>query len=554
MHLRSSTSALALLLAATTGCEAPATPAAAEAALSTPATAAYSRHHRDLDVRHVLLISIDGLHERDLSRFIAEHPGSALAALAQHGKQYTNAWVNRLDGSATNPSDSFPGLLALTTGGSSRTHGGWYDVSHTRDLYAPASSCAGAVGTDVAYDESIERDLTHLWGNAEDDTPTHRSTVVRSRINPSLLPEAKRHHGCEPVYPHQFIRANTIFEVAHAAGLHTAWSDKHLAYELVNGPSGEGVDDFFAPEINSDPSKSLIPTAAPGGAFTDHTSWTEVYDDYKVQAILNEIDGRWSDDGLPGAIDTDGHPGTPAIFGMNFQALSVAQKSSAKDGGYADADATPNAQIADALAHTDASIGKMVAALEARHLLGKTLIIVTAKHGQSPIDKNLYHPVDGDAVAALVDAAAPVAGHIEDDVALYWLKAGDTAAAAKAALLGSATARADKVFTAADPGFVAMFGDPARDPHTPDVIVQPIKGTIYSLSKKKDAEHGGFADDDSHVGLLVSNPSLHAAIVEDVVRTKQVAPTILDVLDLPTCALDGVRAEGTEVLPAIDRR
>jgi hypothetical protein len=554
MHLRSSTSALALLLAATTGCEAPATPAAAEAALNTPTTAAYSRHHRDLDVRHVLLLSIDGMHERDLSRFIAEHPGSALAALAGHGLQYTNAWVNRLDGSATNPSDSFPGLLALTTGGSSRTHGGWYDVSHARDLYAPASACAGAAGTDVAYDESIDVDNSFLWGSSE-DTPTHQSSVVRTRLNTSLLPMAKHHHSCTPVYPHQFIRTNTIFEVAREAGLHTAWSDKHLAYELVNGPSGEGVDDFFAPEINSDPSKSLIPSAPAGSSFTDKWNWTEVYDDYKVQAILNEIDGRWSDDGLAGAADTGGaKPGTPAIFGMNFQALSVAQKSSKADGGYSDADATPNAQVADALAHTDASIGKMVAALEARHLLHKTLIIVTAKHGQSPIDKKLYSPVDGDAVAALVDAAAPVAGHIEDDVALYWLKAGDTAAAARAALLGSPMARVDQVFTTADPEFVAMFGDPARDPHTPDVVVQPIKGTIYSLSKKKDAEHGGFADDDAHVALLVSNPKLRGGTVDAPVRTKQVAPTILDVLDIPPCALDAVRAEGTEVLPAIDRR
>lgn len=149
--------------------------------------------------------------------------------------QYTNAWVNRLDGTATNPSDSFPGLLALTTGGSSKTHGGWYDVSYARDLYPGASDCAGTPGTAVAYDETIEVDNSHLWGNATDDTPTHTSSVARARINPKLLPEAKGGAQCAPVYPHQFIRVNTIFEVAKAAGLHTAWSDKHLAYELVNG-------------------------------------------------------------------------------------------------------------------------------------------------------------------------------------------------------------------------------------------------------------------------------------------------------------------------------
>jgi arylsulfatase A-like enzyme len=241
---------------------------------------------------------------------------------------------------------------------------------------------------------------------------------------------------------------------------------------------------------------------------------------------------------------------------MNFQALSVAQKSSKADGGYVDDAATPGAQVADALAHTDASIGKMVDALAARHLLRSTLIIVTAKHGQSPIDKKLYHPVDGDAVASLVDHAAPVAGHIEDDVALYWLVEGKTAPAAVAALkappAGGVDPRVAQAFSSSDPSFVKMFGDPSRDPHTPDVIVQPVKGTIYSLSKKKDAEHGGFADDDAHVGLLISNPALCAETNDAPVRTKQVAPTILRALDIDPRWLDSVRAEGTRALPDLD--
>ncbi|MGZ3439544.1 MAG: alkaline phosphatase family protein [Polyangia bacterium] len=505
----------------------------------------------------MLLLSIDGMHEVDLARFVADNPRSTLAALARHGVQYTNAWVNRLDGSATNPSDSFPGLLALTTGGSSRTHGGWYDVSYARDLFAAGAGCAGAPGTAVAYDESIELDNSHLWGSADDDVPTHDSAVARSRFNPTLLPYAKKHGVCTPVYPHQFIRVNTIFEVAKAFGLHTAWSDKHLAYELVNGPSGEGVDDFFAPEINSDPSKSLIPSAPAGSQFTDKWTYTEVYDDYKVQAILNQIEGKWSDDGLAGAADTAGpRPGTPAIFGMNFQALSVAQKDASADGGYLDAAGAAGPEVADALAHSDASIGRMVAALERRHLLESTLIIVTAKHGQSPIDKTSHRAVDGDAVAAMVDGVAPLAGHIEDDVALYWLKQPATAAAAARALR-SPTAhpdpRADVVFTIADPRFAAMFGDPTRDPHVPDVIVKVEQGTIYSLSKKKDAEHGGFAEDDAHVALLVSNPALRGETNDAAVRTKQVAPTILDVLDIDPRWLDSVRREGTEVLPGLDR-
>jgi hypothetical protein len=99
-----------------------------------------------------------------------------------------------------------------------------------------------------------------------------------------------------------------------------------------------------------------------------------------------------------------------------------------------------------------------------------------------------------------------------------------------------------------------MFGDPARDSHVPDVVVQPKPGVIYSLSSKKLAEHGGFAEDDAHVCLLVSNPRLDAHTESRAVRTKQVAPTILHALGLKTEALDAVRREGTEVLPGLDER
>jgi len=44
---------------------------------------------------------------------------------------------------------------------------------------------------------------------------------------------------------------NTIFEVVRSKGGHTAWADKHPAYDLVNGPSGKGVEDLFTPEITN---------------------------------------------------------------------------------------------------------------------------------------------------------------------------------------------------------------------------------------------------------------------------------------------------------------
>ena len=71
-------------------------------------------------------------------------------------------------------------------------------------------------------------------------------------INPAYLPRDPK-NNCAPVYPHQFIRVNTMFEVVKAAGGYPAWTDKHQSYELTNGRSGHGVDDFYAPEINSIP-------------------------------------------------------------------------------------------------------------------------------------------------------------------------------------------------------------------------------------------------------------------------------------------------------------
>src|SRR6476659_4156655 len=92
------------------------------------------------DVKHVLLLSVDGLHALDVSRFVASHPSSALAELSRHGTTYT---------SARTPvhSDSFPGLLALVTGGLPVTHGIFYDVSYDREIFDPTNTtCSGAPG------------------------------------------------------------------------------------------------------------------------------------------------------------------------------------------------------------------------------------------------------------------------------------------------------------------------------------------------------------------------------------------------------------------------
>src|SRR5882762_6994432 len=219
---------------------------------------------------HVLLISVDGLHALDVARFIEGHPASAMAELARHGITYSNA-------STPAHTDSFPGLLALVTGGSPVSHGVFYDVSYDRSLFDPANTaCSGAAGNTVVFDESIDRYTA--------------ANVSLNVIDAAKLPRGLDEHGnCVPVFPHSVVKTNTIFEVVKATGGRTAWADKHPAYDLVNGPSGHGVDDLFTPEIAAD-------------GITDDVGKTEAYDDTKVAAILHEIDGRDHTGGAPAAV------------------------------------------------------------------------------------------------------------------------------------------------------------------------------------------------------------------------------------------------------------
>jgi arylsulfatase A-like enzyme len=77
-------------------------------------------------------------------------------------------------------------------------------------------------------------------------------------------------------------------------------------------------------------------------------------------------------------------------------------------------------------------------------------------------------------------------------------------------------------------------------------------GVVYTGSSKKQAEHGGFAQDDTNVMMLVSNPRFKGSTVTSSVETTQVAPTILQALGLDPQSLEAVQKEGTPVLPGID--
>src|SRR5882762_2715918 len=103
------------------------------------------------EIKHVLLISVDGLHALDVANYVEAHPNSAMAELSRHGITYSNARTPA-------NSDSFPGLLALVTGGSPLSHGLFYDVSYDRTLFDPSNvSCQGPAGNAMILDESIDK-------------------------------------------------------------------------------------------------------------------------------------------------------------------------------------------------------------------------------------------------------------------------------------------------------------------------------------------------------------------------------------------------------------
>src|SRR5262249_48461660 len=164
------------------------------------------------------------------------------------------------------------------------------------------------------------------------------------------------------------------------------------------GGTNNSVDDLNSPEINSIvvavPTVAGFPSCSPIRDTGDTSAWTtsfqniQCYDLQKVQILLNEIDGKKSDGSKSAPV--------PAIFGMNFQAVSVGQKlidSHGVTGGYVNpltnplgALGLPSTSLHDEIVFVDAAIGKLVAELKAKGLFNSTTIIIGAKHGQSPID------------------------------------------------------------------------------------------------------------------------------------------------------------------------
>jgi arylsulfatase A-like enzyme len=269
---------------------------------------------------------------------------------------------------------------------------------------------------------------------------------------------------------------------------------------------------------------------------------------------------------------------------MNFQTISVGQKLTSEIdspllGGYTDADGTFNTALQVGMQYVDDALGEMVTALAEHGVFDQTTIIITAKHGQSPINLKKRRIVPS---GAFDDVIAPIVGAgnyavTADDTAYIWLKSPvqHLTESVVAALWASpelndlpanptppSSTPLGLLPWPANPGIELIlwgdnlklrYNDPLVDSRTPDIIVVPTPGIIWAgKGSAKLAEHGGIATDDTHVAMLVSNPSLSQKTIKTPVQTAQVAPTILKILGINPNTLEAVQKEHTDELPIFD--
>ena len=585
--------------------------AAAAAAVAIPigltAGPAVAEHPHHAGVQHVLLISVDGMHQSDLAWYVANHPDSELAKLAEGGQEYTNDHTS-------DPSDSDPGGTALMTGADPKVTGIYYDDEYSHGVFpAGTTNCSGPVpGGNVIYDSPDDKlpavpDLLNngsgntfpsfdeggsIYPGGIDTDPgkiMNLSPHPQSGLNPATYPVDPK--TCKPIQPWDFLGVNTIFQVIHNAGMRTAFAEKHAIYTSFNGPGSNGmsIDDFFGPEIDS---QAVEPNGVPypvDGAWTADNAATKQYDSYKVQAVINWING-YDHSG------TGPKVGTPAIYGMNFQTVSTAEKLKSSpavligpnaQGNYTDGPSLPGGYVTEngvqvpgpllqsALEYVNDSLQRMVDAIQAAGETNSTAIILTAKHGQSPLNTSQLQRIDDGPIISGVNAAwaeehpsnpTLVVQEADDDGLLWWLSDRSQQAtefvknylwthSAPAVNYAGQTVTVQhsglkQIFAGQESA--KFFGVANSDPHHPDVFGIAQVGTIYTTGSKI-AEHGGDNPGDRDVPLVVYAPSNVSPGQSDRwVENTQAAPTILNLLGLDPNQLQAVQEEGTQVLPGIE--
>lgn len=459
-------------------------------------------------VQHVLVLTVEGMMALDLSRYVAAHSQSALAELSGHGVTYTDA-------NAAIP-DTAPSLLSMFSGGSPNATGVYFSAAYDRKLSPPGSDCRTR-GTRVLFDER----------SAKKPFDPNKESVIDPAIVP-LDPDK----GCTPVYPRNWVRVNTVYDVIKQAGGVTAWIDRHpTVADFLSGHSGKSLDDNLMREAHAPDATQTIADA-------------QQYDDWKLEALLKQIKG----------MDHTGtrHIGVPSLFGMSIIAFGAAQKKAGM--GYSDGSGTPSQGLAEALDHVDTAVAKILDALKHEKLYESTLVIVTAKNGDSPIDQTRKRVVDEDLIPNTIEAIKPgLVGSIEmEDVAFIWLTDQSRTEEAAAALRARQKELGImKVYSGE--ALRLKFNDPATDSRSPDILVQSELGVFYDKTNvTKIGEHGGLLEEDVNVALMLSYSGAKQAIIKTPVQMTQLAPTILRFLGLDPGKLDAVRMEQTTPLPGLE--
>jgi hypothetical protein len=508
-------------------------------------------------IQHVLIVSVNGLHQTDAIWFVDNHP--RFQPLLQAGIVYPQA-------ETPVPSDAFAASVSQLTGGTPGVTGVYGQDTFDHALLPAGTTDAKARrGAQVNFGGSLdknERSIAagqHLAGLP--DSILSMTGTPQSLINHSKLPISPA--TMKPVTPNKFLKVNTIFNVAHQAGLRTAWIGDHPSDSILGGTSGTGIDDLFTPELDSQ-----APTPF-HGSWAKYEAATRLLDNYKAEAVINEIDG----------FDHTGtkQVGMPAIFGVQFDSVATAQKeatSFGQPGGYqiVKGESIPGPLLQGSISFLDSWLGRFVSELAYTGMTNNTTIILTGTNGDSPQEpqdltrinaKPIIHGLDKAWAAGHRRSAPLVAFSSAGDSLELWLSnrsqhAADFAKAYLKKHKAIGTKLHGRTVTLAASGTSVIhagaaaaryFGTKVSESRHPDVFAAVQHGVVYNAGKGQIGGQGGADLEDRSVPLIILDPAATPSIQKAPVLTTQLAPTVLAMLGLSPSALQAVQIEHTKVLP-----
>jgi predicted AlkP superfamily pyrophosphatase or phosphodiesterase len=288
--------------------------------------------------------------------------------------------------------------------------------------------------------------------------------------------------------PHDLLKVPTLFEAAKAKGLKTAFISKHIGYEILQGPSGQGIDRLELPEM---------------------VAWKGPFRDYDAKNF----------EMLTGMVAKDGAD----IAGIYAIAANYAMK---EHGVVA-------AETRAAVGDIDAQVGKVVDAVAAAGRYDDTVFVVLGDHGDTDTPNAVASKGEGSVIAFLAEKGIKAAKITADDVMLAWLA--DSSQAQQAVGLLHTTEAKERfgIDRVLGPDALKAMGDFADD-QMPDFVLMVKPGVVYTkLPSNKKAEHGGGSDSDRRVAFVIEGPGVKSgAVVDTKVNVFSTAPTLAKLLGL----------------------